>query len=286
MAKPLIQDSYAPIIKKGTPMKFIITLVLLLSSMAFAQNNPGPRLMCSFESGNFKVFDGIQKYEKYVGGSVGTVECGRDFGALVAGSRFVTYYQGNFQEKYVGGNGARSFMLRGRLAVAVMSSYLIVAKAGGQIVEKYISGNNNPTIELSSSLGVIANDPYLIFTDGTNIVEKYVGGNMNAPILVAGRDVGGALVGSYLIVYHNGSVTDKYIGSRGPNDTLIGGRSQILAASVGSYFIVYDAQRSSFRDQYVGGPGRIEVREDGAYIVLSNGRMTRYSLMNGSFETL
>lgn len=270
---------------KGIPMKFIITFVLLLSSVAFAQNGPGPRLVCSFENGNFKVFDGIQKYEKYVGGSVGTVECGRDFGALVAGSRFVTYYQGNFQEKYVGGNGARSFMLRGRLAVAVMSSYLIVAKAGGQIVEKYISGNNNLNMELSSTLGVIANDPYLLFTDGTNIVEKYVG-TMNAPILVAGRDVGGALVGSYLVVYHNGSVTEKYIGSRTQNDTLIGGRSQILAASVGSYFIIYDAQRSSFRDQYVGGPGRIEVREEGAYIVLPNGRTTRYNLMNGSFESI
>ncbi len=267
-------------------MKFLITFVFLLSSVTFAQNTPGPRLMCTFNNGIFRVIDGIQKYEKYIGGSVGTPDCGRDYGVLIAGPRFVTYFQGNFQEKYVGGNGARVSMLRGHLAVAVMGSYLIVAKAGSQIVEKYISGNNTPTIELSSSLGVIANDPYLFFTDGTNVVEKYVGGNMNAAILVSGREVGGALVGNYLIVYNNGTVTDKYIGSRTQNDTLVGGRSQMLAASIGSYFVIYDAQRSSFRDQYVGGPGRVEVREDGAYIVLPNGRMTRYNLMNGSFESI
>ncbi|MES2527572.1 MAG: hypothetical protein V4598_10810 [Bdellovibrionota bacterium] len=267
-------------------MKFMVAFVLLLSSVAFAQNTPGPRLMCSFVNGTFKVFDGAQKYERYVGGSEGTLDCGRDYGALVAGPRFVTYFKGNFQDKYVGGNGARSFMLRGHLAVAVMSSYLIVAKAGGQIVEKYISGNNTPVIELSSSLGIIANNPYLLFTDGTNIVEKYVGGNMNAPILVTGRNVGGALVGSYLIVYNNGSVTDKYIGSRTPNDTLVAGRSELLGASIGNYFYVYDAQRSSFKDEYVGGPGRVEVREEGAYITLPNGRITRYNLLNGSFESI
>ena len=116
-------------------------------------------------------------------------------------------------------------------------------------------------------------DVVLFFTDGTNVVEKYVGSTIN-PILATGRNVGGALVGNYLIVYNNGSVSDKYVGSRTQNDLLVGGRSRILAASIGSYFTVYDADRSQFLDEYVGGPGRVEVREDGAYIVTSHGFAT------------
>lgn len=266
-------------------MKILLILGLLISSMAFAQNGPGPRLMCSFENGYFRVFDGVQKYEKYIGGSVGSVECGRDFGVLISGPKFVTYFQGNFNEKYVGGNGSRAFMLRGRLAVAVMSSYLIVAKAGGQIIEKYITGNGVPTLEVSSSLAVIANAPYLYFSNGNTVVEKYVG-NMNYLQLVSGREVGGALAGNYMIVYNNGSVTDKYIGNRSGNEMLVGGRSSILAASIGNYFVIYDASRSQFRDEYVGGPGRVEVREDGAYIVLPNGKITRYNLTFGQFESI
>lgn len=266
-------------------MKILIALALLISSVAFAQTGPGPRLMCSFENGYFRVFDGAQKHEKYIGGSVGTVECGRDFGVLISGPKFVTFFQGNFNDKYVGGNGSRAFMLRGRLAVAVMGSYLVVAKAGGQIIEKYLSGNAVPSIDLSSSLGVIASAPYLLFTDGTNVVEKYVG-NMNYLQLVTGREVAGALAGNYLIVYNNGSVTDKYIGNRSGNEVLVSGRSKILAASIGNYFYIYDATRSQFRDEYVGGAGRVEVREDGAYIVLQNGKITRYNLTFGQFESI
>ncbi len=266
-------------------MKLLLTFLILLSSVAFAQNIPAPRLVCSFNNGIFRVIDGIQKYERYVGGSVGEVDCGRDYGVLIAGPRYVTYFKGNFQDKYVGGNGARISMLRGHLAVAIMGSYLIVAKAGNQIIDQYIPGSVDPKIELSSSMGVIANGAYLLFTDGLKVVEKYVG-NMTNPLLVTGRNVGGALVGNYFVVYSNGSVTDQYVGSRTQNDVIVGGRSELLAASVGSYFIVFDAQRSQFKDTYVGSSGRVEVREDGAYIVSPSGRMTRYNLASGQFESL
>jgi hypothetical protein len=266
-------------------MKFLIALVLFVSSSAFAQNSPDSRLICSFKNGYFKVVDGAQKYEKYIGGSVATVECGRDFGVLIAGPNFVTYFQGDFNERYVGGIGSRAFMLRGRLAVAIMSSYLVVAKAGGQIIEKFISGNSIPTLKLSSSIAVIANAPYLLFTDGNNIVEKYIG-NMNYLQLVVGPDIGGALAGNSLIVYNKGSVSEKYIGNRSGNEALIAGRSPVLAVSIGNYFVIYDATRSGFRDQYVGSAGRVEVREDGAYIVLPNGKITRYNLTFGQFESL
>ncbi len=267
-------------------MKFMVAFVLLLSSMAFAQNNPGPRLMCSFENGYFRVFDGVQKYEKYIGGSSGQVECNGDFGVLVSGPYFTTYFQGNFSQKYVGGNGAKVFKVRGRMAVAIMGSYLLVAKAGGQILEKYLSGNDIPTIESSSSVAIIAMGSYILATDGNSIAEKYVG-NMQNPILVAGRNLGGALVGSYLVTYNNGSLSDDYVGSRGANDSLVGGRqARLLAGSVGSYFVVYDADRSDYKSQYVGAQGRVEVREEGAYFTLPNGRMTRYNMMTGSFESL
>ncbi len=109
--------------------------------------------------------------------------------------------------------------------------------------------------EVSSSLAVIANAPYLYFSNGNAVVEKYVG-NLNYLTLVSGRGVGGALAGNYMIVYNNGSVTDKYIGNRSGNEML------------------------------VGGPGLVEVREDGAYIVLQNGKISRYNLTFGKFESI
>lgn len=267
-------------------MKLILVLALVLSSLAFAQTGPGPRIMCSFENGYFRVFDGTRKFEKYVGGTAGTVECNADFGALVSGPYFTTYFQGNFTQKYIGGNGAKTFLVRGRMAVAMMGSYLIVAKAGGQIIEKYLSGNGTPVIEASSSVAIIALGSYLYGTDGNNVAEKYVG-NMQNPILVTGRNLGGALVGSYLVAYNNASFSDQYIGSRGANDTLVGGRAaRLLAGIVGNYFVIYDADRSSYKSTYVSSGGRVEVREEGAYLIAPNGRMTRYNLMSGSFESL
>ncbi len=267
-------------------MKLMLAFALLISSVAFAQNWPEPRIICSFDGGYFRVIDGIQKYEKYIGGSNGQVDCNGDFGALVTGSYFTTYFQGNFSQKYVGGNGAKAFVVRGRMAVAVMGSYLLVAKAGGEILEKYLSGNDAPIIEVSNSIAMIAIGSYLMATDGNNIAEKYVGGMRN-PILVAGRNLGGALVGSYLITYNNASFSDEYIGSRGANDSLVGGRyARLLAASIGSYFVVYDADRSDYKSFYVGTQGRVEVREEGAYLIAPNGRMTRYSVMTGNFESL
>lgn len=262
-------------------MKFVIVLSFLFSTLAFAQRPPG--MMCTFDNGYFRVYDGMQKHEKYIGGSSGTVECSREFGALVTGSKFVTYQKGSFNEKYVGGNGARVFNVRGRLAVAVMGSYLIVAKAGGSILEKYISSSSTPFLDLSSTVAILNVGSYILASDGNEIVEKYVGSTDN-PILSAGRELGAAIVGSYLVVYNNGTIVDKYIGSRNANDSMAGGRSKVIAASIGDRFVIYDGFRSQFQEYYVGDPGRVEVREDGAYHITQSGRITRYNMMSGSFD--
>lgn len=264
-------------------MKYIILLSLLVSSFAFAQS-PRPGMMCTFENGYFRVFDGMNKYEKYVGGSQGRVECSRELGALVTDSRFVLYSNGSFTEKYVGGNGARIFSVRGRLAVAVMGSYLLVARAGGSILEKYISTSSQPVFDVSSTNVILSIGSYIYASDGNEIVEKYVTSGQNLS-LVAGREVSGALVGSYFVIYNNGTIVDKYVGTRGANDSLAGGRSKIVAASVGNYFLVYDGARSQYQEYYVGQGGRVEVREDSAYHISNSGRMTRYNLMSGSFES-
>lgn len=265
-------------------MKTLITFLLLLSSMAFGQTDPNQRLVCSFQNGYFKVFDGAQRFEFYVGSFANKIECGRDFGIAITATKFLTYFQGQFQEKYVGGNGSHISQLRGRLAVAVMGPHLIVAKAGGPIIEKYLPGSTPPTLELSSSIGVISKKPFLIFTDGATITEEYIH-NMNYQILVAGREVAGALVGNSMITYHDGVVSEKYIVSRRSTDTIVSGRSKILAASLGNYFMIFDGTRGQFAEEYVGGPGRVEVREEGAYLFFSNGKITRYHLGSGTFES-
>lgn len=263
-------------------MKFIIALSLLISSFAFAQS-PRPGMMCTFENGYFRVFDGMNKYERFVGGSRGHVECSREIGALVTDSRFVTYSNGTFQDKYVGGSGAKAFGVRGHLAVAVMGSYLLIAKSGGRILEKYMSTSATPVMDISSTNVILSVGSYIFASDGNEIVEKYVSSSQN-PILSAGREVSAALVGSYFIVYNNGSIVEKYVGSRSANDSMAGGRSKVIAASIGNYFFVYDAFRSQFQNEYIGQSGRVEVREDGAYHISSSGKMVRYNLMSGSFD--
>jgi hypothetical protein len=263
-------------------MKFIIALFVLISSFAFAQS-PGPGMMCSFENGYFRVYDGMNKYEKYVGGSQGSAQCGRQISALVTDSRFVTYSNGTFQDKYVGGNGARIFRVRGRMAVAVMGPYLLVAKAGGSILQEYLTTSAAPSFDISGTNVILSIGQYIYASDGNEIVEKYVTSNQN-PILSAGREVSGALVGSYFVIYNNGTIVDKYVGNRGGNDSLAGGKAKVIAASVGNYFVVYDAFRSQFQDEYVGQGGRVEVRDDGAYHVSQSGKITRYNLMSGDFD--
>ncbi len=263
-------------------MKFIIALSLLISSFAFAQS-PRPGMMCSFENGYFRVYDGMNKYERYVGGSQGQVECSREIGALVTDSRFVTYSNGSFQDKYVGGNGAKLFRVRGRLAVAMMGSYLLIAKAGGSLLEKYITTSADPVMDMSSTNVILSIGSYIYASDGNEIVEKYVTSSQS-PILSAGREVSAAIVGSYFIVYNNGTFVDKYVGNRSASDSLVGGRAKVMAASIGNYFVVYDAFRSQFEDQYIGQGGRVEVREDGAYHVSQSGKITRYNMMSGDFD--
>ncbi len=265
-------------------MKFIIALSFFISSLAFAQTPPN-RIMCSFENGYFKVFDGPQRYEKYVGGREATVDCASDFGAMVSNGRFVTYFRGNFQEEYISGNGLHRFLVRGHLAVAIMGYYLVVSKAGGGIVEKYLSGTINPVMQVSSSLAMIANNSYLYATDGNQIVERYIG-SLKSPLLVSGRGMGAALNGDYLYVYHNGKISDDYIGGSSGNDSLAGGRTaQLIAASVGKKFVVYDGRRGNFQEYYTGKSGKVEVRDEGAYHIAIDGDMTRYNVLTGSFET-
>lgn len=268
-------------------MKTVISLVILLvSQMALAQV-PRPRLICSFDNGYFRVTDGIQRWEKYIGSTSGSqVQCGSDFGVGVGGPYFVTFWQGQITDKYVGGNGASTLLVRGHMGIAFMGSYLLVARAGEAVIEKYIGGNSIPVIEASSSLALISYGPYLYVTDGREVEEKYVGISNN-PILSVGRDIGAALLGSYLMVYANGSLQDKYIGNRSATDSLEAGRlSPLVAVSTSSYFIVYDAQRNEMKDTYTGSAGRVEVRADGAYHFGANNRITRYDLATGNFTSI
>lgn len=266
-------------------MKILILLCLLLSSLALAQA-PRPRLMCRFENGYFKVTDGTQRWEKYIGTSTNPqVDCGSDFAVGAAGPYFVTFWSGQISEKYIGGNGSNSLLRRGHLAVAMYDSYLVVARAGGQILQKYVSGTGVPVIEASSSLAMIIYGSYLLTTDGATIQEKYVGSTTD-PVLSVGRGIGGALLGSYLLVYAGGRVQEKYVGSRGGNDMIVAGRrAPLIAAAFGSYFQVFDVQRNSFKETYLGTSGRVEVREEGAYHQAPNGRITRYDLATGQFSS-
>lgn len=267
-------------------MKTLTVLLLaLFTTLAMAQA-PRPRLMCMFDGGYFKVSDGIQKWEKYIGSTTNSVvDCGSDYAIGVGGPYFVTFWNGVIKEEYVGGNGARAFLLRGHMAVAVMSSYLIVAKAGEAIIEKYISGSGTPIIEASSSFALVTYGSYLLGTDGKTVTEKYVG-NVTNPVLSVGRDVGAALMGSYLLIYANGQIQDEYIGTRNSNDMIVAGRkAPLVAAAIGSNFYVYDVQRNIIRNAYTGA-GRVEVREDGAYHWSSSNRISRYNLSTGSFENL
>lgn len=267
-------------------MKTLTILILsLFTTLAIAQA-PRPRLMCKFDGGYFRVSDGIKKWEKYIGSTTNSVvDCGSDYAVGVGGPYFVTFWNGVIKEDYVGGNGARAFLVRGHMAVAVMSSYLIVAKAGETVIEKYISGSGTPVIEASSSLALVTYGSYLLATDGKTVIEKYIG-NVTNTVLSVGRDVGAALMGSYLIIYSNGQIQDEYIGGRNSSDTLVAGRkSALVAASVGSNFYVYDVQRNQIRNAYTGA-GKIEVREDGAYHWSTSNRITRYNIATGSFENL
>lgn len=265
-------------------MKTLTLLIFtLFSAFALAQT-PNPKLTCKFEGGYFKVSDGVKRWEKYVGSTANpVVDCGSDYAVGVGGPYFVTFWNGVIKEEYVGGSGARAFLLRGHMAVAVMSSYLIVAKAGEPIIEKYISGSGTPVIDASSSLALMAYGSYLYASDGKTVIEKYVGSVTN-PILSAGRDIGGALMGSYLLIFANGKVRDEYIGSRSSKDMIVAGRkSALVAAAVGSSFYVFDAQRNVIRNSYTGA-GRVDVREDGAYHSTTNNRTTRYNPATGVFE--
>jgi len=267
-------------------MKSLIVLVLsLFTTLAMAQA-PRPRLMCMFENGYFKVSDGVRKWERYIGlSSNPVVDCGSDYGIGAAGPYFVTFWNGQITQTYVGGNGARSFLLRGHMGIAVMSSYLIVAKAGEPVLQKYLSGNANPVIQASNAMALLTYGSYLLATDGKTITEKYVG-TISNPLLSVGREVGGALIGSYFLVYANGQIQDDYIGARNSNDMIVAGRqSAVVAASVGSNFIVYDAQRNVIRSAYTGS-GKVEVREDGAYHWSMSNRITRYNIATGSFQNL
>lgn len=269
-------------------MKTILFLIALISSQfALAQAPRPPRLICSFENGYFRVTDGFQRWEKYIGSTANPkVDCGSDFGIAAAGPYFVTFWQGQITEKYVGGNGANSVLLRGHLGVAMFTNYLLVARAGEQVIEKYIGGNSIPTIEASSSLALIVYGSYLYMTDGREVKEKYIGTTTN-PILSVGRDIGAALLGSYLVVYANGNTQDKYIGSRSAADSVVAGRlAPLVAVATSNYFIVYDVQRNSMKEQYIGTGGRVEVRQDGAYHVSNNNRVTRYDLQSGSFSSI
>ena len=266
-------------------MKTLTIFILsLFTTFALAQA-PRPKLMCKFENGYFRVSDGIKKWEKYIGlSSNPVVDCGSDYGIGAAGPYFVTFWNGVITQKYVGGNGARAFLLRGHMGIAVMSSYLIIAKAGEPIIDKYLSGDAEPVIQASNALALLSYGSYLLATDGRTITEKYVGTVTN-PILSVGREVGGALMGSYFLVYANGQIQDDYIGSRYSHDMIIAGRQlALVAAAVGSNFIVYDAQRNVIRDAYTGA-GRVEVREDGAYHWSANSnRITRYNPETGAFN--
>lgn len=264
----------------------IIVIFSLFASLASAQA-PRPRLMCKFENGYFRVSDGIKKWERYIGlSSNPMVDCGSDYGIGAAGPYFVTFWEGQITQTYVGGNGARSFLLRGHMGIAVMGSYLLVAKAGGPVIQKYLSGNAEPVIQASSAMALLSYGSYLLATDGITITEKYVGTVTN-PILSVGREVAGALLGSYFLVYVNGQIQDDYVGSRYAHDMVVAGRqSAIVAAAVGSNFIVYDVQRNVTRQSYTGA-GKVEVREDGAYHwSATSNRITRYNPETGAFENL
>lgn len=267
-------------------MKFILLFGLLLSTLATAQS-PRPRLMCQFDGSYFRVTDGVQRWEKYIGiTSNPQVDCGSDYAFGVAGPYVVTFWKGQITEKYVGSNETRAFILRGHLGIAVKGPYLIVAKAGLPLIEKYMGGNEMPVIDASSSLALISWGSYLYATDGRSIQEKYVG-LAHYPVLSVGRDIGAALMGNYLITYANGVMDDEYIGTRSGQEVLVAGRAApLIALSTGSYFIVYDVTRGLKRDTYIGQAGKVEVRADGAYHWQANGRITRYNLSSGAFENL
>lgn len=267
-------------------MKFVVMLSFLISSFAFAQS-PRPRLQCMFDRGYLKISDGIQRWEKYVGNQAESqVECGADFAMGYAGPHLITFYRGQFEDKYVGSNAMKKLVVRGHLGVFLSGPNLLAVRAGGRIIDKYIGSNPSPMIEASNSMALILHGPYLLVTDGETIEDKYVG-SLADPLMSVGREMGVVLAGSYLLVYAKGRIQDKYIGSRSRNDSVVAGRrSALVAAAVGKYFVIYDLFRNSFEDTYLGQNGQVEVREDGAYHFATDGRITRYRNLDGRFESL
>lgn len=246
-------------------------------------------LICTFNNGYFKVTDGLQKWEKYVTSADASnvlLECDEELGAAIIGSYFVTFYNGQFNERYVTTSNVKALRVRGNMAAAVIGSYLIISKAGGSILEKYVTTTDKVAISVNNDLVVAVVGSYFLVSEGASISERYVGVPSSAiPLVATGDRIGAAIMGSYFVSYLNGQVIEKYVGGSGPNDSLDAERT-LVAGSVGNYFIVLDGLRNQFQEKYVGKSGQIQVRNGVAIHRSNSGAITAYSQETGTFRDL
>lgn len=270
----------------------IFSVFLLLSAMAFGQNQsqPRPSLICSHDGNYLKITDGIQKWEKYLSGELkSTLHCSSSMAFAHIGSYLVKFHNGAFTEKYVSSlsGDAKFFDLKGEFGVAFIGSYLHMTKGSNSFVEKYVNNSDaNPVLQMNREKLYALIGSYAYVADGSTVNEKYLGGRNEKSQIFVTRDMAVFTAGSYIVTTFNNQFQEKYISS---SDTLVGIASprrshfSLVAFTAGSYFYVVDGQRKTISEKYVSEPGTLEIREQLAVHRRANGRITVYNSQTGQF---
>lgn len=271
----------------------LVTLGLVLSafvpvSPAAVTKPAGDKLLCSYSANYFRVTDGVQKWEKYIGNwdnKLAKVECGEKIAAGLIGSYFVFFSNGKIKDKYIGSfpEERRLLALDGEIAAAVNGAYFITARAGGEIVDHFAgSSSEKPAIAISKNFAAAVIGSYFVIADGMKTTEKYVSSGTDSK-LTSNDSMAAAMMGSYFVGFSQGRILEKYIGARALEDMIVAAPA-LIAASFGNYFVVLDNRKGEIVQKYIGSPGKVQAIRNIAVHMTADGRVTNYDTNSGQFS--
>jgi len=274
-------------------MKFLCALaftICLIGTSATAQVNNHEQLSCEYSGGYFRVTDGLHRWEKYISASSTSnakkVECGRGMAAAIIDSYFVVFNNGTFADKYVGSYSSNVLIVRSNMAAAVIGPYFLVARDGNAIQEKYVgTPKTTPLIAASKNVVISLFNPYFLASDGTQILDQYVGSSMSFPQILATNGFGAALADNYFLGFSGGKIIQEYTpGHRSAKDQIVRG-SNLLCATVDSYFFVLDGHRNQITNTYLASGEKARIVNGIPVLEDNYGNMRRYNSASGNFES-
>lgn len=270
-------------------------IVLSLAFSAFVSVTPAQEaapptaspLNCRYADNYFRVSDGKQKWEKYVANwtkQEAKVVCGDRAAAALIGSYFVYFYEGQIRDLHVGSfaDDRLALALEGDFAAAVMGSYFVTARGHREILQQIVGKPDAfPLLAVSPQLAVSVMGSRFVVSDGESVRDFLVGGGTQVRLATRAH-LGGALTGSHFAVAVAGEFYEWQGSNRHATDHIVAGDS-LIAAAMGPWFVVFDANRRSFFSYFVGEPGTVSVVGELALFETKPGRFICYDGLSGSF---